>query len=472
VNIRNLNAGSTLNITGEISGSMGGANLFVRGSSGPINITGGINIQDDAELYFTEGVRIRLGAAGKTYTGFRTTIANNSQVRTLVNNALPVNQQVTIGEASNNNVSKLILGEGSTPVQQTIAGLVVNNTFAGSCIVGGATTNSTLTLDLRGNVNYTLPFGGAAANENNLNIVKTGIGTLTLSSGTTHVGTTTVSGGTLLVNGTSTSSAFIVQSGGTLGGIGTTGSITASGPAGRIAPGNAAIGTLTAFGAVQLGNDSGIDWQVGNWTGTAGSGFDLLNAGSLSITATAVNPVVIRVSEATLSNFTEANKSFTLVQTSAGVTGFAANKFVFDKTGFTGTGSFAARQDGNNLVIDYSVAPAGGNFASWAADNGVTGGADGDSDKDGIKNLIEYALNLNPAASDGAAGSFTGGTLSFSKRALAVSNGDVSYAIQTSTTLDSWSPATPTTNTDSEITLLLPKVQPKLFARLVVTQNP
>ena len=123
-------------------------------------------------------------------------------------------------------------------------------------------------------------------------------------------------------------------------------------------------------------------------------------------------------------------------------------------------------------MIDYSVAPAGGNFASWAADNGVTGGADGDSDKDGIKNLIEYALNLNPAASDGAAGSFTGGTLSFSKRALAVSNGDVSYAIQTSTTLDSWSPATPTTNTDSEITLLLPKVQPKLFARLVVTQNP
>jgi lysophospholipase L1-like esterase len=69
------------------------------------------------------------------------------------------------------------------------------------------------------------------------------------------------------------------------------------------------------------------------------------------------------------------------------------------------------------------------NFATWASAHGVTGGANGDSDHDGISNLVEYALLLNPAASDGSPGTLTGNLLSFTKRAEAVANRDVTYAI-------------------------------------------
>ncbi|MCF7674777.1 MAG: autotransporter-associated beta strand repeat-containing protein, partial [Akkermansiaceae bacterium] len=116
---------------------------------------------------------------------------------------------------------------------------------------------------------------------------------------------------------------------------------------------------------------------------------------------------------------------------------------------------------------------ASGNYESWAAENGVTGGPNGDSDNDGIPNLVEYALNLNPAGSDGSAGSFTGGLLSFTKRDVAVTNGDVAYAIQESDDLgltDSWEAVTPTTDNDATISYALPAGSPKKFARLVVTQ--
>ena len=118
---------------------------------------------------------------------------------------------------------------------------------------------------------------------------------------------------------------------------------------------------------------------------------------------------------------------------------------------------------------------SGGNFASWALTNSVTGGADGDSDNDGIPNLVEYALNLNPAGSDGFAGTLTAGLLSFTKRADAVTNGDVTYTIEESDDLginDPWQAVTPTTNDAGIISYQLPSGATRKFARFVTTQNP
>ncbi len=115
------------------------------------------------------------------------------------------------------------------------------------------------------------------------------------------------------------------------------------------------------------------------------------------------------------------------------------------------------------------------NFASWAIDNGVIGGADGDSDFDGIPNLIEYALNLNFAGSDGSAGTFNNNLLSFTKRAVAVTNGDITYAIQESDDLgvgDPWASVTPTVNNATTISYQLPVGPgPRKFARLLISQN-
>ena len=62
---------------------------------------------------------------------------------------------------------------------------------------------------------------------------------------------------------------------------------------------------------------------------------------------------------------------------------------------------------------------------SWATQNHVTGGPNGEFDNVVIPNLVEYALNLNPAASDGAPGTYSAGLLNFAKRPEAVANKDV-----------------------------------------------
>lgn len=483
VNFRNYNRSGTLNIMGDVTGEMGGAQFFVRSNTsantGGINFYGSINIADDAEMVVTEELRARIGAPGKTYSGFRTIIANG-HVRTLVDNALPADRPIFLGEGNNAVDSKLILGEDTTPVEQTVVGIGSNNTDPDCRIVGGASSNSTFTMNLPGNATFAAPFGGAAANENNLNIVKSGIGALTLSSplASTLAGTTTVSGGSLYVNTSMSTSSLTVQAGATVGGNGTTGVLAVSGAPGstaNVAPGaNNAIGTLTVSGGMTLGADSAINWQVGTWSGTPGTGYDTIaSAGGVNITATSANPVTIRIQPLALAGFVEENRSFTLASTSAGVTGFSADKFVFDTAGFPGAGTFSVRVDGTNLVLDYTMA-VGGDFDSWALDNGVTGGPTGDSDGDGIVNLVEYALNLNPAGFDATTGAFNGSTVTFSKRADAVENGDVTYTIETSATMlpGSWTAVTPTTDTATEISYTLPTGQGKVFARLQVTQVP
>ncbi len=112
-------------------------------------------------------------------------------------------------------------------------------------------------------------------------------------------------------------------------------------------------------------------------------------------------------------------------------------------------------------------------YATWAAANKVTGGPNGDSDHDGISNLVEYALNLNPAGSDGSPGTLTGKLLSFAKRAEAVTNGDVTYMIEVSTDLGLTHPWTEVssyqTNDGTTISCILPDGVPASFARLKVT---
>ena len=131
------------------------------------------------------------------------------------------------------------------------------------------------------------------------------------------------------------------------------------------------------------------------------------------------------------------------------------------------------------VTLTYTYAPVSNQtYTSWAAaqDPPVTGGPNGDSDHDGISNLVEYALALNPAAADGSPGTFDGSLLSFSKRDVAVTNNDVTYAIEISTTLaaESWTEVSSyVENTATTISCTLPTdVGGKIFARLVVTQKP
>jgi autotransporter-associated beta strand protein len=115
-----------------------------------------------------------------------------------------------------------------------------------------------------------------------------------------------------------------------------------------------------------------------------------------------------------------------------------------------------------------------GTFANGQVPLGKQGPND-DSDNDGIPNLVEYAIaGQDPTVSNASIGSFTGGTLSFTKRAG--TNG-LSYAIQESTDLggiDDWdevSGASYVNNTGTISYTLTPGTPPKKFLRLQVLSD-
>ena len=99
----------------------------------------------------------------------------------------------------------------------------------------------------------------------------------------------------------------------------------------------------------------------------------------------------------------------------------------------------------------------------------------GDFDNDGLSNIVEYALGMNPRVSSQPAGVLSGNTITYTKGADAIANGDVSWTIETSTTLEagSWSDAVTQPAGDPALTIsytFTPGTPAKKFARLKVTQ--
>ena len=123
---------------------------------------------------------------------------------------------------------------------------------------------------------------------------------------------------------------------------------------------------------------------------------------------------------------------------------------------------------------------ASSNFASWANDpskGNIPGEPPtGDFDNDGLTNLIEYALGKNPRVSSQPAGILSGNVITFTKGTDAIANGDVSWFIETSTTLAAGSWTTQVTqaagNPAATISYTFtPSTPVANFARLKVTQN-
>jgi hypothetical protein len=143
-------------------------------------------------------------------------------------------------------------------------------------------------------------------------------------------------------------------------------------------------------------------------------------------------------------------------------------------TGFT---NFGLDAEG-----DLTATPGGGGFSAWITGTFANGSVPGDQqgpnddfDNDGISNLIEYAIaGLDPTLSNASIGSFTAGTLSFTKRDA---TSGLTYAIQESTDLglaDDWTEVTGGTYVNDATTIsytLTPGTPVKNFARLKVISN-
>lgn len=153
-----------------------------------------------------------------------------------------------------------------------------------------------------------------------------------------------------------------------------------------------------------------------------------------------------------------------------GVYGAIGSGAEFETPAITGTGKIQV------------IAPLSG-FVTWIGGsfaNGSVAPADqdlsDDADGDGFSNLIEYAVaGMDPTVANAAIATQSGMTVTYSKRALAVTNGDVLYAIEESNDLgvaDSWSEVTPTSNTTSAISYTFPgpNTLVKDFVRLKITK--
>lgn len=246
------------------------------------------------------------------------------------------------------------------------------NDFECSGDVNLGDTGSDPQLNVTNPVN-TVTFSGRLTNI--LGLVKNGAGRVNLTGNNNdYSGETKVLQGTLLVNNTSgsaTSSGTVTaEAGGTLGGNGSIpGQVVING---TVAPGNS-VGTLTT--ANQNWNPGGhYRWDMNDATGTAGSspGWDKVAInGTLTISASVGTEFFIDVTSlagavaGNAANFNNASpQSWTILTTTAGISGFSPDAFKLTTSGFSnplGTARFAISNSGNDLVLHLLVEGALGN---------------------------------------------------------------------------------------------------------------
>ena len=196
------------------------------------------------------------------------------------------------------NEGKLVLGDAGATSAQTIG--TISSSSAASSIVGGNASNSVLTFGLAADGSFAGKLGGDLLNENNLSIVKSGAGILTLSSANTFTGGTALSAGGItlgnaqalgtgsitLTGGTLNVGAFalantVVLNGGVISGTGSIGGLTAS--VGTVATKLVGSGDITKSGSGVLeiqGANGAIEAYTGNVTLSAGT-IKFTGAGSL-----------------------------------------------------------------------------------------------------------------------------------------------------------------------------------------------
>lgn len=301
-----------------------------------------------------------------------------------------------------------------------------------------------------------ITLSGVIGGESSADLLVSTSSSVVLSNANTYEGNTNVNKGTLIVNGsTSPQSTVFVANGATLGGIGSVnGAVNAFGSSSKIAPGANGIGTLNT-GAVVLAGSLEVELNA--------TTSDKLNiSGDLDVTGATLNCTALATPTAA---------SYVIAQYTGTLTG--------SFTPGTLPSGYALHYDNGTREILLVQAPAG--FGSYM--DGFTGlsAADklpnADPDHDGISNLLEYALDgMDPTIANVSPGTLTGYVVSYTKRALAVSNNDVTYAILQSSTLGAepspWiEVGTYLVNDSTTISYLLPSGQPKVFVKLKVTQN-
>jgi autotransporter-associated beta strand protein len=291
---------------------------------------------------------------------------------------------------------------------------VISNLANGASLL---TTNSTLDSVFAGILQ-----DGAAGKL--LALTKQGTGTLTLTGTNTYSGATSVLAGTLLVNGSlGAGSTVTIASGASLGGTGVVGgSATING---THRPGNSA-GTQTFGGSLNYGSSSTLKWDLVS-NGTSFAAFDrVVASGAVSVANGAkmdVSFVAPGSGVAFSDDFWTQARSWTFLTGSSVVGNFTLNTVTNDPSGRTlaDYGTLSLQQNGTSVTLLFT--PLHTPVELWRQtyfgddwDNPAVAGDHVDGDRDGLVNLMEYALGIDPRFADPTAlqGSTDGGKLRIS----------------------------------------------------------
>ncbi len=356
------------------------ARLAAIGSNGATFDTNGNNVTLATGLTGAGGL-FKTGAGVLTLTG-ASSFAGNTTVTT---------GALALASGSLATGSTLVLNGGTLQAVSGGSTLANSMTLAADSTLGGSNALTvTGALSLGGfkalnvtNTAQTTLAGGIVETSPSL-LIKQGAGELQLTGASTYTGGTFIQAGTVRINN-STGSAFgtgavTIASGATLAGAGSfTGALQLNG---TFSPGNSP--GLANTGSETWAGGGTYLWEINSGTGVAGptiggAGWDLLTiSGSLNITATSGNRFNVDLTSLTLGNVAglAANfdsghdHTFLIAATTGGITGFSADSFDLDLTGFQNDlagGSWSIAQSGNNLNLVFTAASAIPEPSTYAA---------------------------------------------------------------------------------------------------------
>jgi fibronectin-binding autotransporter adhesin len=201
-------------------------------------------------------------------------------------------------------------------------------------------------------------------------------GAITLAYGTLKVTGTIAStdeivvdgaGAVLVYNGIAELLSSLTLTQGTLAGTSEINVPVTAGTNAILSPGDP-VGSQLFSAGLTLASGGTYRWQINNWTGSAGSGFDQLavSGDDLSITATTGSKFTLKIVGLTAGNVSGAvpnfdnttSKSFTIA-TAGTLAGFSAGKFAIDDAGFTDNndldgGTWSLADSGNDIVLTFT----------------------------------------------------------------------------------------------------------------------
>lgn len=341
------------------------------------------------------------------------------------------NNSIPVGSAVTNNATWGVTGDA------TVGSLSGN---------GGIfnTSNGTLRTVTIGAGNASSSYSGGIADTANLAFVKAGSGTFTLSGAWQHyggtninagmlsiasagalsgtAGTVAINGGELKYNSATTLTRPIAFTAGTISGTGTIGTAVTAGTGGILSPGNSP-GVQSYTSGLMFGQGGQYTWEINNWAGSAGTGYDQLavSGSALNITATSGSTFKIAVTGLTAGNASGAvpgfsaasgtGTSFTIATSAAGIAGFDTTKFTVDASGFTNNNTlptnagFWVSQSGRDLLLNYAPSATRSLSAAASVAQIIVGGT---------ATISASVINAGNPANSPDALSFTG---------LAVGNG-------------------------------------------------